>query len=171
MMIAVCGPNEPSQDEIEMAEEVGTKLAQAGCAVVCGGRGGVMEAVCRGARQAGGTTIGILPGYDASEANQWVEHRIPTGLGHARNAIVVASGDAVIAVGGGFGTLSEIGLALKMGKRVVNLSSWELDPARVARFAGNAAYLPAATPEHAVAMALSAVTQDLNSGTTATDHG
>ena len=130
-----------------------------------------MEAVCRGARQAGGTTIGILPGYDASEANQWVEHRIPTGLGHARNAIVVASGDAIIAVGGGFGTLSEIGLALKMGKRVINLSSWELDPARVVRFADNAAYLPAATPEQAVAMALSTVTQNLNSGTTATDHG
>jgi len=171
MMIAVCGPNEPSQDELAMAEEVGAKLAQAGCAVVCGGRGGVMEAVCRGAREAGGSTIGILPGYDADEANEWVEHRILTGLGHARNAIVVASGDAVIAVGGGFGTLSEIGLALKMGKRVVNLSSWELDQARVVRFAGNAAYLPAATPEQAVAMALSAARTDLSSGSSATGHG
>ncbi len=171
MMIAVCGPNEPSRDELAMAEEVGTRLAESGCAVVCGGRGGVMEAVCRGARQAGGATIGILPGYDASEANEWVEHRIPTGLGHARNAIVVASGDAVIAVGGGFGTLSEIGLALKMGKRVVNLGSWELDPTRVVRFAGDAAYLAATTPEQAVAMAISGATNKLNSGTSATDHG
>lgn len=171
MMVAVCGPNEPSEDEVAMAEEVGARLAQAGCAVVCGGRGGVMEAVCRGARQAGGSTIGILPGYDASEANQWVEHRIPTGLGHARNAIVVASGEAVIAVGGGFGTLSEIGLALKMGKRVINLGSWELDPARVIRFAENAAYIPAATPEQAVAMALGTAQISLGTESSSTEHG
>jgi len=170
MMIAVCGPNEPSDDELAMAEEVGARLALAGCTVVCGGRGGVMEAVCRGARQAGGTTIGILPGYDADEANEWVLHPIPTGLGHARNAIVVASGDAVIALGGGFGTLSEIGLALKMGKRVINLSSWELDPTRVARFGENAAYLPAATAEQAVAMALSAAQINLEQGSS-TEHG
>src|SRR5690606_10122681 len=115
-MIAVCGPHEASDNEVHLAEAVGAAIAAAGHALVCGGRGGVMAAACRGARQAGGTTIGILPAYDRSDANPWVEHVICTGLGHARNALVVASGEAVIAVGGGFGTLSEIGLALKMGK-------------------------------------------------------
>ncbi len=171
MMISVCGPNEPSQEEVELAEQVGRAIAQANCTLVCGGRGGVMEAACRGAKQAGGVTIGILPSYDASEANEWVDHPIPTGLGHARNAIVVACGDAVIAVGGGFGTLSEVGLALKMRKRVINLGSWELDPSRVVRFAGDASYVPAATAEQAVAMALSTNRSDLRPGSTQSGHG
>jgi uncharacterized protein (TIGR00725 family) len=171
MMIAVCGPNEPSQDEVMLAEQVGRAIAEADCTLVCGGRDGVMAAACRGAKAAGGVTIGILPGYDAGEANEWVDHAIPTGLGHARNAIVVASGDAVIAVGGGFGTLSEIGLALKMNKRVINLNSWELDPTRVVRFAGGAAYMPAGTPEQAVAMALSSFKNDLPPGSSASGHG
>jgi uncharacterized protein (TIGR00725 family) len=138
-----------------MAEAIGELLAQAGQAVVCGGRDGVMAAVCRGAKQAGGVTIGILPGYDPAEANPWVDHAIPTGMGHARNAIVVASGDAVIAVGGGFGTLSEIGLALKMGKRVVALGSWDLEAARLRRFqADGGEFLIAESAEVAVQLAL-----------------
>ncbi len=171
MMLAVCGPNEPSPDELHMAEQVGREIARTGATLVCGGRGGVMAAACRGAKSAGGITIGILPGYDPHDANEWVDHRIPTGLGHARNAIVVASGDAVIAIGGGFGTLSEIGLALKMGKRVINIGSWNLDPARVEHFAGEAAYAPADTAEQAVAMAMSAIKSDLPSGSSRSGHG
>lgn len=158
-MISICGPNEPTEKEIAAAEAVGALIAGAGQALTCGGRGGVMAAACRGAKRAGGTTIGILPGYDTSEANQWVDHIICTGLGHARNAVVVASGEAIIAIGGGFGTLSEIALALKMGKRVIALESWDLDPERVGRFAdGEAEYLTAATPEDAVRLALEVAT-------------
>ena len=170
-MIAICGPNEPSDHEIVLAEQVGRSLAEAGCTLVCGGRGGVMAAACRGAKTAGGVTIGILPGYDASEANEWVDHPIPTGLGHARNAVVVAAGDAVIAIGGGFGTLSEIGLALKMGKRVINLGSWDLDHARVTRLTGNPTYMHAGTAEQAVLMALSSIKHDLRPGSREAGHG
>jgi uncharacterized protein (TIGR00725 family) len=95
--------------------------------LVTGGLGGVMEAACRGARDAGGTTIGILPGADRSAANPYVDVAIPTGLGEARNALVVRSADAVIAIGGAYGTLSEIAFALKAGKRVVGLGTWEID--------------------------------------------
>jgi uncharacterized protein (TIGR00725 family) len=95
--------------------------------VVCGGLGGVMEAACRGAKDAGGMTIGILPGTDRSAANPYVDVAIPTGLGEARNALVVRAADAVIAIGGGYGTLSEVAFALKAGKRVVGLGTWEID--------------------------------------------
>jgi uncharacterized protein (TIGR00725 family) len=95
--------------------------------LVTGGLGGVMEAACRGARKAGGTTIGILPGTDRSAANPHVSVAIATGLGEARNALVVRSADAVIAIGGAYGTLSEIAFALKAGKRVVGLGTWEID--------------------------------------------
>lgn len=153
-MIAVCGPNEATEDEIRWAEEVGERIARAGHALVCGGRGGVMAAACRGARRAGGATIGILPSTDRREANAWVEHVICTGLGDARNAVVVASGEAVIAIGGGFGTLSEIALALKMGKHVIGLESWDLDAARLVRFGGEGRYYRAADPAQAVELAL-----------------
>lgn len=103
------------------AEEVGRLLAERGCTVVCGGLGEVMAAAARGAKSAGGTTIGILPGTDRREANEWIDHVIVTGLGHSRNAIVAASGDAVIAVGGRHGTLTEIGFALILGRPVVIL--------------------------------------------------
>jgi uncharacterized protein (TIGR00725 family) len=106
---------------------VGRELASAGAVVVCGGLGGVMEAACRGAREAGGQTVGILPGTDRAAANAFVDIAIPTGLGEARNALVVRAADALIAVGGGYGTLSEIALALKAGKRVVGLDSWDID--------------------------------------------
>lgn len=171
-MISVCGPNDPTEQELRLAESVGAAVALAGHALVCGGRGGVMAAACRGAKQAGGTTIGILPGYDAGEANDWVDHAICTGLGHARNALVVASGDAVIAIGGGFGTLSEIALALKMGKRVVALSSWDLDAGRVDRFlAGNAAYLVARDADEAIELAISNQNQPSRPCVAQSGHG
>ena len=103
------------------AEEVGRLLAERGCTVVCGGRGEVMAAASRGAKSAGGTTIGILPGTSRADANEWIDHVVVTGLGHARNAVVAASGDAVIAVGGSYGTLTEIAFARIFGRPVVIL--------------------------------------------------
>ena len=168
-MIAVCGPDPATAEEEWLAEAVGRAVAGMGLAVVCGGRGGVMAAACRGAKVAGGTTIGILPGYDPAEANPWVDYPICTGMGQARNAVVVASGIGVVAVGGGFGTLSEIGLALKLGKRVAAIQSWSLDPARVARYAaGDATFLIAVTPEEAVQMALGL---DTHAGAPPSGHG
>src|SRR3954464_6199138 len=105
----------------ENAEQVGRLLAERGCTVVCGGLGEVMAAAARGAKAAGGTTIGILPGTSRADANEWIDHVVLTGLGHARNAIVAASGDAVIAVGGAYGTLAEIGFAKILGRPVVIL--------------------------------------------------
>ena len=95
--------------------------------MVCGGLGGVMEAACRGAKEADATTVGILPGTDRSAANRFVDVAIPTGLGEARNALVVRAADAVIAIGGAYGTLSEIALALKAGKRVAGIGTWQID--------------------------------------------
>jgi uncharacterized protein (TIGR00725 family) len=110
------------------AEEVGRLLAERGCVVVTGGRGEVMAAASRGAKSAGGTTIGILPGEDRSDANEWVDHVVVTGLGHLRNFAVAASADAVIAVGGRWGTLSEIAFAKLLGRPVVILEpGWELE--------------------------------------------
>jgi uncharacterized protein (TIGR00725 family) len=103
------------------AEEVGQLLAERGCVVVTGGGGEVMAAACRGAKGAGGTTIGILPGERRDDANEWVDHVVVTGIGHARNLAVVASGDAVIAVGGSWGTLAEIAFASRLGRKVVIL--------------------------------------------------
>lgn len=105
----------------QRAEEVGRLLAERGCTVVTGGLGEVMAAAARGAQAAGGTTLGILPGENRDEANEWLDHVVVTGIGHARNLAVVASGDAVIAVGGSWGTLAEIGLARRLGRRVVIL--------------------------------------------------
>jgi uncharacterized protein (TIGR00725 family) len=124
--VAVIGPADAASQELADAEEVGRRLADAEAVVVCGGRGGVMEAVCRGARSAGGLTLGILPGRDRSEANPFVEVAVPTGLGEARNALVVRSADAVVAIGGAYGTLSEIAFALKGGTPVIGLRTWEL---------------------------------------------
>ncbi len=129
--VAVIGDGEPSGPDahriLEWAEEIGLELARAGATVVTGGLGGVMRAASRGARGAGGQTIGVLPGADASEANEFVSIPIATGLGVVRNLVVVTSSDAVIAVGGRHGTLSEIGLALRMGRHVVALSSWRVE--------------------------------------------
>ena len=122
--VAVVGPGEASASELHAAEEVGAGLAAAGAAVITGGLGGVMEAACRGARSRRGTTVGILPGEDRDAANGWVEVAIATGLGELRNGLVVRAADAVIAIGGGHGTLSEIALALKLGRPVVGLDTW-----------------------------------------------
>ncbi|MGH3118400.1 MAG: TIGR00725 family protein, partial [Gaiellales bacterium] len=124
--VAVVGPGDADPSAEERAAALGKSLAQAGAVVVCGGLGGVMAAACRGAREAGGTTVGILPGGDRTEANPWVEVALATGLGEARNALVVRAADAVVAVAGGYGTLSEIALALKMGKPVIGLGTWSL---------------------------------------------
>jgi uncharacterized protein (TIGR00725 family) len=124
--VAVVGPGEPTAEEAARAEEVGRLLGEAGAVVVSGGRGGAMEAVCRGARSAGGLTLGILPGRDRREANPYVEVAVPTGMGEMRNALVVRAADVVIAVGGAYGTLSEIALALRAGTPVIGLGTWEL---------------------------------------------
>ncbi len=133
-----------------LAEEVGRRLAQAGATVVCGGLGGVMEAACRGAKAAGGQTIGILPGSEPDQANPYVDIPIPTGLGEARNVIVVRTARVLIAVGGEYGTLSEIAFALKFGRPVVGLETWQLARGGVPV----PAFLEARTPEEAVQKAL-----------------
>jgi hypothetical protein len=124
--IAVIGPSRATDEVAGAAFRVGALIALGGAILVCGGGGGAMEAACRGARSAGGTTVGILPGPTREDANPFVDIAIPTGLGEARNALVVRAADAVIAVGGGVGTLSEIGLALKMGRPVIGLGTWEV---------------------------------------------
>jgi len=123
--IAVIGPGEAGLGELAVAEEVGAAVASSGAGLVCGGLGGVMEAACRGARSGGGLTLGLLPGLDRDAANGWVVVAVPTGLGEARNALVVRAADAVVAIGGGWGTLSEIALALKSGAPVVGLDTWQ----------------------------------------------
>lgn len=124
--MAVIGAGACSPQEAAAAERIGELLARAGAVLVCGGLSGVMEAACRGARREGGMTVGVLPGTDRAAANPYVSVAIATGLGELRNGVVVRASDAVIAVGGEFGTLSEIGFALKLGKRVVGLGTWEL---------------------------------------------
>jgi uncharacterized protein (TIGR00725 family) len=142
--VAVIGSG--AESEVR-AEEVGRLLAERGCTVVTGGRGEVMAAAARGAKAAGGTTIGILPGERLGDANEWIDHAVATGIGHARNLAVVASGDAVIAVGGSWGTLAEIGFARRLGRPVVILEpGWQLEGDGIVR---------AADPAEAVDLALS----------------
>jgi uncharacterized protein (TIGR00725 family) len=126
--IAVVGAASASDAQAATAEAVGRALGAAGAVLVCGGTTGVMEAACRGAKAVGGTTVGILPGTDRAQANEHVDVAIATGMGEMRNALIVRTADALIAVGGEFGTLSEIALALKAGKPVVGLGSWDLEP-------------------------------------------
>lgn len=147
LRVAVVGAGASSAEEDELAREVGRRLAEAGAVVVCGGLGGVMEAVARGAREAGGRTVGLLPGADAAGANAWIETPVPTGLGEARNALVVRTGEAVVAVGGSWGTLSEIALARKMEREVVTLGTPPV---------GGLGLPSASDPEEAVARALDA---------------
>lgn len=145
-MIAVIGAGGTITAEVRaLAERVGELLAGRACAVVTGGLGGVMEAASAGARRGGGTVVGILPGASAAAANPHVEVAVATGLGEARNAVIATAADALIAVGGEYGTLSEIALALKLGKRVVTLAStWATVPGTVA----------AATADDAIRLAL-----------------
>ena len=125
--VAVVGASEASDADVADAEQVGRLLAQAGAIVVCGGRGGVMAAASRGAASAGGTVIGMLPGDGRSDANEWVTVSIPTGMGELRNGLIVRTADAMIAVGGAYGTLSEIALGLSAGLKVYGLHTWEID--------------------------------------------
>ena len=124
--IAVIGGSEPSTEETKLAEAVGRELAKRGAILVCGGLGGVMEAACKGAQSAGGITIGILPGDSRHAANPYVQIPIVTGIGYARNITVVKSAQAVIAIGGSYGTLSEISHALQSGIPVIGLNTWSL---------------------------------------------
>jgi uncharacterized protein (TIGR00725 family) len=151
-LIAVIGESAFSDaDHPALAEEVGRRIAEAGYGLICGGLGGVMEAACRGARGARGLTIGILMGTEASDANPHVDIAIPTGMGQMRNVIIVMSAVAVIAIGGGTGTLSEIGHALRLGRPVIGLRTWE------ASIAGRpSGLIAAATPEEAVTLAVDA---------------
>jgi uncharacterized protein (TIGR00725 family) len=141
--VAVCGASDPAPGQRELAREVGRRLAEADAIVLCGGLGGVMEAVSEGAAEAGGTVVGILPGSDRSAGSPHLTLAIATGLGEARNAVLTTAADSVIAIGGGWGTLSEIGLARKKGRPVVGLDTWELNGLRVA-----------GSPEEAVRIAL-----------------
>jgi uncharacterized protein (TIGR00725 family) len=122
--IAIVGAGDANTTLCDLAYAAGLAIARRGAVLICGGRGGVMAAAARGAQSAGGLTIGILPGYDRGEANANIEIAIATGMGQARNAIVVASADSVVALAGEGGTLSEIGLAIKLGRPVVGLRAW-----------------------------------------------
>jgi uncharacterized protein (TIGR00725 family) len=126
--VGVIGEGVCSRRVSALAERVGRAIAEAGAVLLCGGLGGVMEAASRGAARAGGTVVGLLPGFEARDANRWVSIPIVTGMDQARNVILVRSSDAVIAVGGRYGTLSEIALALKLGVPVIGLSTWRLAP-------------------------------------------
>jgi len=149
-IIAVIGGSDPTSKASKIAEKVGQEIARHGAILVCGGLGGVMEAACRGASHEGGITVGILPGENHRAANPYVQIPIATGIGYARNAAVVKSAQAVIAIDGSYGTLTEIGYALQSGLPVIGLSTWALS--RNGKQDG--AIIPAESPSQAVAMAL-----------------
>lgn len=155
MFVAVVGDGHCSPEVAALAETVGRELARRGAVLVCGGLGGVMEAACRGARAAGGLTIGILPGALRHEANPYVDIPIVTGMGEARNVLVVQSSQAVIAVHGEYGTLSEIAHALKLGIPVVGLGTWELSRDGQPRQSIVRAQTPQEAVQKALALALS----------------
>ena len=148
--IAIIGPSECSSAESEDAFKIGAKLAARGAVLVCGGGSGVMEAASRGAHSENGVVIGILPGNDHTAGNPYLTYSIATGLGEARNAIIARTADVLIAVGGEYGTLSEIALAMKMNKKVILLNSWQIEPARQA----NKMPLIARSADEAVEIAL-----------------
>jgi uncharacterized protein (TIGR00725 family) len=152
--IAVIGQGAPDQELARLAEEVGRRIAEAGAVLVCGGMGGVMEAASRGAREAGGDVIGIVPTEDTASANPYITHAVATGIGHARNLAVVASADAVIAIGGEWGTLAEIGFARRLGRTVAALRSWTVSGA--GEMEGGPGIEEVADPQAAVEVALAA---------------
>ena len=159
VQIAVCGPGDADQAAMDLAEAVGHMLGRRGVTLVCGGLGGCMESACRGAKAAGGTTVGIVPGYEVRSANRFVDHVVCTGMGQARNAVVVASGSAVIAVAGGAGTLSEVAMAIRLGRPVVLLGAWpEAVAVELADMSTVGATVRVASdPDEAVASALAAI--------------
>ena len=149
--IGVIGASRATAEQSEAASAVGRELAVRGAILVCGGTGGVMQAACQGAVEAGGVTVGLLPGDDRAAANPHVVVAVATGLGELRNGLIVRASDALIAIGGEWGTLSEIALALRLGRPVVGLSTWDLDrpgaPAAIERASG-----PADAVERALAL-------------------
>ena len=158
--IAVIGGNgiEEGSEAWTLAEEVGRGLAEAGVTLVCGGGGGVMEAASRAAAEVGGDVIGIVPGTSPDDANEHCSHVVATGIGHARNLAVVSSGEAVIAIGGEWGTLSEIGFARVIGHEVVALRSWELNGSE--RMAGGPGVVAVETAEEAVHKSLAMISDE-----------
>ena len=152
--IAVIGGGQPTSKETKLAEKVGRELAKRGAILVCGGLSGVMEAACRGASAEGGITIGILPGENRLSANPYVQIPIATGIGYARNAAVAKSAQAVIAIGGSYGTLTEIGYALQTGIPVIGLNTWTISR----NDKQNKSIIPAESPAEAVEMALELAT-------------
>ena len=150
--LAVVGPGQADERLMAEARAVGRAVAQEGAVLVCGGLGGVMAGACQGAVEAGGTTLGLLPGSDRAAANRWVTVAVATGLGELRNGLVVRSADAVVALGGGWGTLSEIALAMKAGRPVVGVGTWLVEAPLGAVAPGEV--VAAAGPAEAVAAAL-----------------
>lgn len=147
--IGLIGAGEAAPDTLRMAFEVGALIAKTDAILVCGGLGGVMEEACRGAKTQGGTTIGILPGEKRTEGNSYLDFAIATGVGYARNLAITATADILIAVGGEYGTLSEIGFARKLRKKVIGLSTWSLQ-----NTAGAEHIIRANSPEEAVELAM-----------------
>jgi len=159
-VVAVIGTGEADAKLTALAQEVGAALGRAGATLICGGLGGVMAAACRGTREVGGRTVGILPGEDRNSANPWVDVAIATGLGEGRNVLIVRSADAVIAIGGAYGTLAEIAFARKLGRPVVGLATWSAvspsDPEPLVRVVDD--------PESAVRLALESAAEASRAG-------
>ena len=153
-IVGVIGSSKADPDILALAEEVGSEIAKRGAAVVCGGLTGVMEAVCKGARKEGGLTIGIIPSDSRDDANPYVQIPIVTGMGMGRNVMLVKTADVVIAVGGEFGTLSEIAHALKLGKTVIGLRTWKLERAHTRAIPD---LIEVDSPKKAVDLALSVI--------------
>jgi hypothetical protein len=130
-IIGIIGGSEVDQTAFETAYQVGKLIAKAGAILICGGLTGVMEAACKGTKEAGGITIGILPGLNIDDANPYVDIPVATGLGHGRNLIIINTAQAMIAISGRYGTLSEIGFALQSGKPVYGLGTWDIDGVQV----------------------------------------
>ncbi len=143
-IIGVIGAGDASSQECNLAQEVGKEIAKNGGTLLCGGMGGIMEASCRGAKAHGGTTIGILPGTSKEDCNPYIDYPIVTAMGHGRNVIVASSCDAIIAIGGGFGTLSEIAFALRLKIPIIGIKTWDV----------SSDIKKAETPEEAVYMAI-----------------
>lgn len=154
-LVAVCGASLPTAEDVAAAEAVGRGLAERGAVVLCGGLGGVMAAAARGVRAAGGLCVGLLPGWDPDEAAPEVDLALPTGMGEGRNLLLVRAARAVVAIGGGYGTLSEIALALRLQRPVVALRSWEVR--RPGVDAPDPGIVPAASPADAVTRVMAAV--------------
>ncbi|MGQ9588175.1 MAG: TIGR00725 family protein [Thermoplasmata archaeon] len=153
-IVGVIGSSKAEPEVLQLAEQVGAEIAKRGAALVCGGLTGVMEAACKGARREGGLTIGIIPSDDKDDANPYVQIPIVTGMGMGRNVMLVKTADVLIAVGGEFGTLSEIAHALNIGKKVIGLRTWKLERAH---FKPIPNLIEAENPKKAVELALSSI--------------